>query len=77
MFTHIVAANVNDWPVATPNASVDVRVVGGANLPTRYLRMNAAWPLAKLAVNDGCLSLRPRGPLRRAGGVPLTPLLRI
>ena len=66
-----MAATVNDRPMATPNASVDVRFVGGANLPTRYLRMNATWPLAVLAVNDGRLSLRLRGPLQRAGGVPL------
>lgn len=36
--------------------------VGGANLPTRYMRMNAPWPLARLTIDQGLIGIqiRPR-----------------
>lgn len=66
---HGSGASVHDQFMAVPKASF--RVVGGANMPTKYLRMNATWPLAVLTIADGRVSIRLRGPLQRTGGVPL------
>jgi hypothetical protein len=55
--------------MARPDGSL--RIVGGANMPTTYLRMNATWPLAVLTITNSRVSIRLRGPLQRIGGVPL------
>lgn len=52
-------------------SSADLRVVGGANMPVKYLRVSATWPLAVLTVKDSRLTLRLRGSVRRTGGLPL------
>lgn len=64
-----LGARVHDQFMATPSASV--RIVGGVNMPTMYLRMNATWPLAVLTITGSRVSIRLPGPLQRTGGVPL------
>jgi hypothetical protein len=41
-----------------------LRVVGGANVPTRNARINATWPLAVLTVVGDAVRLSLRGPGR-------------
>lgn len=60
---------LHDQFMNRPDASF--RIVGGANMPTMYLRINATWPLAVLTITDSRVSIRLRGPLQRTGGVPL------
>ena len=45
---------------------VQLRVVGGANVPTAYLRVNATWPLAVLEVQGDRVALRVRVPFTGA-----------
>lgn len=44
-----------------------MRVVGGANVPTVYARVNATWPLAVLVLEGSQLSLTLRWPGRLFG----------
>lgn len=44
-----------------------MRVVGGANVPTAYARVNATWPLAVLVLEGSQLSLTLRWPGRLFG----------
>jgi len=44
-----------------------MRLVGGANVPTAYARVNATWPLAVLVLEGSRLSLRLRWPGRLFG----------
>jgi hypothetical protein len=69
MRVHAAVASVDDQFMVGTDASF--RIVGGANLPTMRLRMNATWPLAVLTINNSRVSIRLRGPLQRTGGVPL------
>jgi hypothetical protein len=49
-----------------------VRVIGGANVPTSHMRVDATWPLALLEIAGPRLSLRLRWPGRLFGAKDLS-----
>lgn len=55
------------WPTRSTDASdagvPQIRIVGGANVPTGYMRINASWPLATLQYDGRQVAVTVRGGL--------------